>query len=239
RAFVSTASHELRTPLAALQGMLELIAGRVRDGTFDGPEAAPQIAAATEQSDRLAQLASDLLDLSRIESGLELREEPVDLVEVCRAVAAEFSHRDGAGDGAPRIVVEQRGERPWGLGDPSAVAQVVRITLDNALRHAPAGEPVRVAVERRAADAIVAVQDAGPGVAAADRERIFGRFQRGDRGERDGGFGLGLAIGRDLASGMQATLRLDGDHAPGARFVLCMRAFTQARDASPAEVKSR
>jgi signal transduction histidine kinase len=237
RAFVATASHELRTPLASLQGTLELIAARVSDGTFEGPQAARQIALAGEQSARLGRLASSLLDLSRIERGLELRDEPVDLIEVCRAVASEFQHGDGAR--APRIAVEQRGERPWGAGDPSAVAQIVRILVENALRFAPPGEPVRVTAELREGRAIVAVQDAGPGVAADEREHIFVRFQRGRGSEQDGGFGLGLAIGRELARGMHGELELDADQAPGARFVLRMLAVVRADGTGRLTVKSR
>jgi signal transduction histidine kinase len=236
RAFVATASHELRTPLASLQGTLELIAARVSDGTFEGPQAARQIALAGEQSARLGRLASSLLDLSRIERGLELRDEPVDLIEVCRAVASEFEHRDGAR--APRILVEQRGPRPWGAGDPSAVAQIVRILVENALRYAPPGEPVRVTAELRDGRAIVAVQDAGPGVARDEREHIFGRFQRGRGSEQDGGVGLGLAIGRELARGMHGELELDPAHAPGARFVLWIVAVVPAGGTERLTVKS-
>jgi signal transduction histidine kinase len=237
RAFVATASHELRTPLASLQGMLELIAARVTEGTFQGPHAARQIALAGEQSARLGRLASDLLDLSRIERGLELRDEPVDLIEVCRAVASEFEHGDG--ERPPRIVVDQVGARPWGAGDPSAVAQIVRILVENALRYSPPGEPVRVTAELRDGRAIVAVQDAGPGVAADERELIFGRFQRGRGSDQDGGFGLGLAIGRELAHGMHGELELDPDHAPGARFVLRMVAVVAAHGTGELTVKTR
>jgi signal transduction histidine kinase len=237
RAFVSTASHELRTPVAALQGILELIADRVAEGTLEGPQAARQIASAREQSARLGRLASDLLDLSRIERGLQLRDEPVDLTEVCRAVASEFGH--GTDEAAPRIVVEQRGARPWGTGDPNAVAQIVRITVENALRFAPAAEPVRVIAELRAGVALVAVHDAGPGVAPDERERIFGRFQRGRGSERDGGSGLGLAIGRELARAMHGDLELDRDHAPGARFVLRLAAAVPAQAPAVSAVKTR
>jgi signal transduction histidine kinase len=237
RAFVATASHELRTPLASLQGTLELIAARVTEGTFQGPQAARQIALAGEQSARLGRLASDLLDLSRIERGLDLRDEPVDLIEVCRAVASEFEHGDG--ERAPRIVVDQRGARPWGAGDPSAVAQIVRIVVENALRYSPPGEPVRVTAELRDGRAIVAVQDTGAGIAADERELIFGPFQRGRGSQQDGGFGLGLAIGRELARGMHGELELDPDHAPGARFVLRMVAVVPAHDTGELTVKTR
>jgi signal transduction histidine kinase len=227
RAFVATASHELRTPLAALQGMLELIAAGIAEGSVDGPQAARHIVLARRQTGRLSRLASDLLDLSRIESGLELRNEPVDLIEVCRAVASEFDPGDDAAE--QRVVVEQIGPRPWGAGDPSAVAQIVRITVDNALRFAPATTPVRVTAQLRGPSAIVAVEDAGPGVEPDEREHIFGRFQCGRGHEQDGGFGLGLAIGRELAKGMRASLELDPDHGPGARFVLRLTAAVPAQ----------
>jgi signal transduction histidine kinase len=238
RAFIATASHELRTPVAALQGMLELLADRAADGTLHGAAARRQIALAREQSARLGQLASDLLDLSRIERGLELRDEPVDLVEVCRAVAAEFRHdAAGAGAGGRGIDLEADDAPPWAAGDPSAVAQIVRIAIDNARRHAP-GEPVRVSVGHDGARAVVAVEDRGPGVAPHEREAIFERFRRGRGSESDGGFGLGLAIGRELARGMGGDLELDAAHAPGARFVLRLAAVVPATGRRPQAVKT-
>jgi signal transduction histidine kinase len=237
RAFVSTASHELRTPVAALQAILELIADRVADGTFEGPQAKREIALAGRQSARLGQLTSNLLDLSRIERGLELRDEPVDLVEVCRAVAAEFEPGDRTS--GRHVVVAQRGARPWGAGDPSAVAQIVRIAIDNALKYSPAGEPVRVIAQRAGADAIVAVEDRGPGVAPEEREEIFEAFRRGRESDQDDGFGLGLAIGRELAQAMRGRLELDPAYAPGARFVLRLAAVIPAQGRVEAPVKSR
>jgi signal transduction histidine kinase len=119
------------------------------------------------------------------------------------------------------------------------VAQIVRITVENALRFAPAAEPVRVIAELRAGVALVAVHDAGPGVAPDERERIFGRFQRGRGSERDGGSGLGLAIGRELARAMHGDLELDRDHAPGARFVLRLAAAVPAQAPAVSAVKTR
>ena len=79
---------------------------------------------------------------------------------------------------------------------------------------------------------------AGAGVAVDEREHIFGRFQRGRGSEQDGGFGLGLAIGRELAHGMHGELELDPDHAPGARFVLRMVAVVPADGTGRLTVKS-
>src|SRR6202166_2894990 len=93
RAFVATASHELRTPLTSLDGMLELLADDLEREPIDLTDARERVARARQQSRRLASLASDLLDLSRIDALFALRREPVELTETARAVAAEFDSR--------------------------------------------------------------------------------------------------------------------------------------------------
>jgi signal transduction histidine kinase len=97
----------------------------------------------------------------------------------------------------------------------------VRILLDNAVRHSPGAGSVRVVPAYHGEHATVEVRDEGPGVAPDDRERIFERFQRGS-GPNEGGFGLGLAIGRELARRMGGELRLEDGRGPGARFVLTL-----------------
>jgi signal transduction histidine kinase len=96
-----------------------------------------------------------------------------------------------------------------------------------------------VICEQLGRTAIVAVQDAGPGVEADEREHIFGRFQRGRGREQDGGFGLGLAIGRELARAMHGELEVDPEYAPGARFVLRLSAAVAATGDGPPAVKTR
>jgi signal transduction histidine kinase len=217
RSFVSTASHELRTPLTSLQGTIELLEEDLRSDRFDQEDAWRQVVGTQRQLRRLARLASELLDLSRLDADVSLREEPVELGELCRAVAAEFELRAAEGD------IELEVPAPpgpcWGRGDPSAVARVVRILLDNALRHAPGSSTVRILPAYHGENATVAVDDGGPGVAPADRERIFERFERGSTPSGEGGFGLGLAIGRELARKMGGELRL-AETQNGASFVL-------------------
>jgi len=217
RSFIATASHELRTPLTSLQGTIELLEEDLRDGRLDQEDARRQVLSAQRELRRLSRLASELLDLSRLDADVALREEPVELGELCRAVAAEFELRAGESD------VELEVPAPpgpcWGSGDPGAVARVVRILLDNALRHAPGSSTVRVVPAYHGEKATVAVEDDGPGVTADDRERIFERFERGSAPSGKGGFGLGLAIGRELARKMGGELRL-ADTASGATFVL-------------------
>jgi signal transduction histidine kinase len=217
RSFVATASHELRTPLTSLQGTVELLEEDLRDGRLDQEDARRQVQSAQRELRRLARLASELLDLSRLDADVTLRKEPVELGELCRAVAAEFELRAGESD--LELDVPAPPGPCWGGGDPGAVARVVRILLDNALRHAPAASTIRVLPAYHGEKATVAVDDDGPGVLPADRERIFERFERGSAPSGESGFGLGLAIGRELARKMGGELRL-ADEASGARFVL-------------------
>jgi signal transduction histidine kinase len=206
KAFVATASHELRTPIASLRLRLGLLSEDLgaEDARVDLADVREQVALADEQTARLAQLASDLLDLSRLDAEVPLRIEPVPLVSLCRATLAEFEVVPGA-----RVELTVHGEEAGGsghvaAGDPDKIAQIVRILIDNARRHAPAGTGVRVVVE----DATIAVEDDGPGVDPGERELIFERFRRGRGPDRHPGFGLGLAIGHELATLMGGDLRL-------------------------------
>ena len=217
RSFVATASHELRTPLTSLQGTIELLEEDLRHGDLDQEDARRQVLGAQRELRRLARLASELLDLSRLDADVSLREEPVELGELCRAVAAEFELRATESD--VEIEVPAPPGPCWGSGDPGAVARVVRILLDNALRHAPGSSTIRVVPAYHGEKATVAVDDDGPGVLPDDRERIFERFERGSAPSGGGGFGLGLAIARELARKMGGELRL-ADTASGASFVL-------------------
>jgi signal transduction histidine kinase len=219
RSFVATASHELRTPLTSLQGTIELLEDDLRGDNLDQADAQRQVASARRELRRLGRLATELLDLSRLDAAVPLREEPVELAELCRAVAAEFELR--AIEHAIELDVTTPPGPCWGRGDPDAVARVVRILLDNALRHTPDSSTVQVVPGYHGDNATIAIADEGDGVAVDDRQRIFERFERGSAQVREGGFGLGLAIGRELARRMGGELRLDEDAPPpGARFVL-------------------
>jgi signal transduction histidine kinase len=221
RVFVSTASHELRTPVASLQVMLDLLISDLEAQPLDIDDARQQARNADEQAARLSQLAGELLDLSRIDAGLALRREPVELGEVLRSVVAELDVRLAV---QGRSVAVQDGGDRWALADPGTVARILRILLDNALRHTPAASGVHAQLTASGDQAGVAVADEGPGVADADEERIFERFSRGAQAE-PGGFGLGLAIGRELARRMGGDLVLE-DTSAGARFVLWLPSAT-------------
>jgi signal transduction histidine kinase len=221
RAFVATASHELRTPLASLDGMLELLADDLENEPVDVTDARKRVALAQQQSQRLANLATDLLDLSRLDSTLELRSEPVELGELARAVSAEFELR--ALERERTITLDHPDAQRWAEGDPGSVARIVRILLDNALRIAPAHSTVTIRVDGTDDASSLEVSDDGPGVLPDERELIFQRFHRGSARGDESGFGLGLAIGRELAERMGGTLELI-DGPPGATFRLNLNA---------------
>jgi signal transduction histidine kinase len=214
RTFVSTASHELRTPLASLRLMLHGADEELAAADPDVGDARREIDKALRQTIRLGKLADELLDLSRLDAGVELRSEPVELVGLTRSVLGEFDH------GGPVAQLDTGGP-VWASVDPGAVARILRILIDNGLRH---GE-LRIGISGGPPQ--VRVHDTGPGVPPADAERIFGRFERGEDTGEEGGFGLGLAIGRELAEKMGGTLRLERQ-GPGATFVAAFPAHDEA-----------
>jgi signal transduction histidine kinase len=224
RAFVGTASHELRTPLASIHQMLELLGEDLDADPPDLEDAREQTARAREQAMRLNALATDLLDLTRLDADVALRREPIELGEMARAVSAEFELR--AADRGVEVAVDAGGAC-WTMADPGSVARVVRILVDNALRFAPAGSTVEVVSSCDDSSTRIAVSDSGPGIRGDERELIFERFQRGADTGGGAGFGLGLAIGRELARRMGGELALEESSA-GARFALLLPAAAAA-----------
>ena len=197
--------------------MLELLHDDLREGDPDLEEARTLLERARVQSRRLARLASDLLDLSRLDADVKLRSEPVELGELSRAVLAEFEL--GTSERGVNTSLEVADGQVWALGDPGSVARIVRILLDNAVRHSPEGGEVSVEL-RNGSQASLSVSDHGPGVAEEERELIFERFMRGRQTAGQSGFGLGLAIGCELATRMGGELALEPGDGPGATFTL-------------------
>jgi signal transduction histidine kinase len=233
RSFVATASHELRTPLASLDGMLELLDEDLHDLDPDLHDARALLDRARAQSRRLGRLAADLLDLSRIDAEVKLRSEPVELGELSRAVLAEFEL--GTEERGIRSALEgPEGEPVWALGDPGSVARILRILLDNAVRASPVDGHITVELNL-GPEALVRVSDEGPGVPEDEREAIFERFSRGRDTAGQAGFGLGLAIGRELARRMGGELVLEPSRPCGAVFTLRLPAAL-APDGTPVPV---
>ena len=197
--------------------MLDMLVADLHARPADVESARTQAANAEAQVHRLAGLSAELLDLSRIDAGIPLRSELVELGAVLRSVAGELEAR--AAERGQTIEIDDR-EPVWGIGDPGSVAQIVRILLDNAMVHGASRDAIRARAQVHDGMAQIVVCDSGPGVPPQDRDRIFDRFARGTEAS-EGGFGLGLAIGRELARRMDGDLSL-ADEQPGAQFVLSL-----------------
>jgi two-component system, OmpR family, sensor kinase len=215
RTFIANASHELRTPLTALGGFLELASEHDAD-----PEARDGfLATMREQVDRLTKLATDLLDLSRLDAGgVAVAEEDIDL-----AAIAEDCVREVRGlaqrRGSEVLAVLGTGE-VHAMGDDARARQVLRSLLDNALRHTPRGSHIVVTVEELDGTARLEVCDNGPGIDPADQKRLFERFYRAPNAAPQGS-GLGLAIADELARRMGG--RVEVTSQPGdTRFALVL-----------------
>jgi two-component system sensor histidine kinase BaeS len=187
RELVANVSHELRTPLAALCAVLENL--------VDGVAAPDPVALRTalDQAERLSTLASDLLDLARVDAGaVQLSTTQVPIAELLQRAVAE------AAVTGRQVTYDVRVTPPalTAQADPARLHQLAANLLDNASRHSPAGGVVRITADDLTSGWRLQVADEGPGVPAADRDRVFERFGTLTESEGGGGTGLGLAIAR-------------------------------------------
>ncbi|MGP4022759.1 sensor histidine kinase [Actinomadura sp. 3N407] len=206
RQFASDASHELRTPITGLRANLE-------DASMhpDDNDLRAVVESALRDTDRLESIVTDLLLLARIGTGGTTAQEPIDLSALADAEVGRRTF-------TLKIVTEFTGD----VVVRGVRMQLVRLLgnlLDNAERYADSSIMVEVAL--RDGQALLTVTDDGPGIAPADRERVFERFTRLDtaRSRGAGGTGLGLAIAREIAQAHGGTLRVE-EHPAGARFTL-------------------
>jgi two-component system, OmpR family, sensor kinase len=204
--FIASASHELRTPIFSLGGFVELL----EDEELDEETRAQFLAQLRGQVARMRKLATELLDLSRLESGaLELRPEPTDVGQLAREVVTEFTPAITAHDA--ELQVRTTGQPIEIECDPERVAQVMRILLDNALVHTPSGTTIVVSAAREDGHVTLEVADSGLGIRHNTMPHIFEPFFTSADGAR--GAGLGLAIARELADQMRGELSVRS--APG------------------------
>jgi signal transduction histidine kinase len=217
REFIANASHELRTPIFSLGGFVELLETDDPD-----PESRREFVATMRgQVDRLTKLATDLLDLSKLDAdAVRVAVAEVDLGELAGDVAAEF-HPAAEGHGSTLRVAGRKEPAPViALADPDRVAQIIRILIDNAIGHTPEGTSITVRTEEQDGVAALVVSDDGPGIAAAEHPYLFDRFYTGSEAS---GSGLGLAIARELAELMGGSLTV-GSRGGGTDFTLGLRA---------------
>ncbi|HEX3451686.1 MAG TPA: HAMP domain-containing sensor histidine kinase, partial [Solirubrobacteraceae bacterium] len=222
REFVADASHELRTPLTSVLANLELLAESL-DG--DQGEAARS---ALRSSRRMRRLVADLLLLARTDVGRVVPRETVDLAPIVAEAAAELSPVSGEHE----IVLDVHPAPVDAVRDE--LHRLAINLLENSLRHTPPGTRIRVSTGVRDGQAMLVVEDDGPGVAAELVPTLFERFVRG-AGDRGGSFGLGLAIVKAVAVSHGGDVVLESPADGGARFVVTLPAHEAPAPGAPGD----
>jgi two-component system phosphate regulon sensor histidine kinase PhoR len=218
--FVANASHELRTPLAALSGFIDTLRGSARD---DATARERFLTIMKTQATRMARLIDDLLSLSRVELNEHLHpDKPIDLVAVVRQVTDSLQTL--ALDRGVEVALELPAAPMIVLGDRDELTRVFENLVENALKYGASGKKVSVtfatAKVPAGADALVAVRDYGPGIAAEHLPRLTERFYRVDvtQSRAEGGTGLGLSLVKHTLNRHRGRIVIESEIGKGATF---------------------
>ncbi len=212
---LSTVSHELRTPLASIKGFATTLLRQ--DVEWDENSRREFLSIIDEESDRLTELISNLLDMSRIEAGgLRVEPEPVDLGPIIQETAAGFqvmTHDH-------RFVVHQPPFLPQVFADSRRARQVLRNLVENAVKYSPAGGEIAISAQLRDDSIQVSVADEGIGIEHEDLDHIFDRFYQVDSAStrKVGGSGLGLAICRAIVEAHGGRIWVESQLGMGSTF---------------------
>jgi len=216
---MSTVSHELRTPLTSIVGSL----GLLRAGAAGAipADAGRLIEIAENNSRRLIRLINDMLDIDRIQSGkLDIARTPANLASVIEQACVGS---EGLAATKQIVLNCSKPKRPVMIrGDADRLLQVTTNLLSNAIRAAPSGSIIDLGLTDDDDRAVVSVEDRGPGIPAGFRDRIFGRFERGDPADGSVGTGLGLAISREIVTRHGGTIWFEDRAGGGTRFAFAV-----------------
>ena len=214
--FVATVSHEFRSPLTAMRHLTETL----EEGNASPDRLRDYYRALASETRRLQGTVESVLDFDRIESGRTVDLAPLDAADVVQQVASDVQGQQPA---EARVTLHAAAPAPV-LADRDALALAVRNLLDNALKYSPAASPVQVDVRAQDRFVSIAVQDRGPGLAAAEQREIFGRFVRGSaaRTLNVKGTGLGLAIVDRIVRADHGQLTVDSTPGEGSVFTIIL-----------------
>jgi PAS domain S-box-containing protein len=224
RAFVDATAHDLRNPLTAVLGQTQLLQRRLRrDGEVDRDDAESRLVAIASSAVRAAGLIDDLMDTARLRAGqpLELRKQPVDMVAIVRACAAEAQRISPS----HLVRVESDAFSLVALADGSRIERVVRNMLDNAIKYSPAGGDVIVHARREEDEdgswGVVTIADQGLGIPASDLPYVFDRFRRGGNVQRHiAGSGIGLTGAKQIVAEHGGAITVQSVEGKGTTFTL-------------------
>jgi two-component system sensor histidine kinase KdpD len=197
---LSAVSHDLRTPLASITGAASTL--RSQGDKLDPETRRELLESISEEAERLGRLVSNLLDMTRFQSGaVELRRDAYPLEEIVGAVLQRMEPQlEGRS-----VVTTLPDELPPVYGDDVLLGQVILNLLDNAVKYTPAGSPLELAAEQTPEGVALEIRDRGPGLEAGEEQRIFEKFYRGNA-KAGRGAGLGLAICRAIVEAHQGQI---------------------------------
>ena len=218
REFVSNVSHELRSPLASIRSMVETLSR----GAIDDRQTAADFVARIEQDvRRMETLVSELLELSRLESGqaaLDVR--PLSLGPIADDTAAAF--KDRTLGRRVEVFVEMPDDLPLVSGESEKIRQVLTNLMDNALKFTPAGGRITMSALPDRRNVITRVSNTGDGIAPEHLPHVFERFYKVDRSRRDQGTGLGLAIVKHIVLAHGGDVDVESSLGEGATFTFTL-----------------
>jgi two-component system, OmpR family, phosphate regulon sensor histidine kinase PhoR len=209
--FVGNVSHELRTPLTTINGYLQTLGADIKRGRLD--EADNFLKILTQNVGRLKNLVEDLLDLSALESGKELKIEIIDLRELTETVLKQVNVR------AHKVLINYEAEKLE--ADPMRLEQVLRNLLENGVRYVPEGKSIEVRWARAPGKVELRVIDNGPGIAPEHQDRLFERFYRIDeaRSREKGGTGIGLSLVKHIVQRHGGSVNVLSAPGKGSEFI--------------------
>jgi two-component system phosphate regulon sensor histidine kinase PhoR len=230
--FVGNASHELRTPITSIKGYVETLKEDLKTKNYDGAE--QFVGIISRNVDRLTFLVNDLLDLSALESGGELKKVQVSTQEVTEAALKQLETRRANRKQTVNVIDHVRTV----MADSQRVEQVLLNLIDNAIKYTPEGRQIDVTWDLQGDDVILKVKDNGAGIAFEHQSRLFERFYRVDAGRsrEQGGTGLGLAIVKHIMIKHGGSIRLVSEpgRGSGSEFICT---FPNSRVAQPLSVQ--
>lgn len=205
RDYVANISHELRTPLTAIRGLLEPLSdGMIKDETVKQRYYGIML----HEVERMSRLITDMLQLSRLQSGTEYMEKTVfSVAELMDDVYQ--SYRQNAQQKGIHLELDMDPELPEVISDPDRIEQVLIILLDNAMRYAGEGGTVRMIARQDSMDVHVSVWDSGCGISPEDMVHVFERFFKTDKSRKEGGTGLGLSIAKQIMDKLGESISVD------------------------------
>lgn len=216
RDFVANVSHELKTPVGAMGVLAEAVLA-----SADEPDTVRHFAEKmVTESNRLANMVGELIELSRLQGGERLPD--LEAVDVDLVVSEALSRHKVAADNADIAITTDAPTGYQVLGDPTSLVTAIANLVSNAIAYSPNGSSVSISRRRRGENIEIAVTDRGIGIAPTDQERVFERFFRVDqaRSRATGGTGLGLAIVKHVAANHNGSIRLWSQPGTGSTFTM-------------------